>query len=66
MACKTIQRVSVPSLKLFGPMNKEFGEFSIALYEKIGWWATFCPPSVGFSKIGAPVTLAFTGRSKLS
>ena len=34
MACKTIQRVSVPNLKLFGPMEtelwaKEVGEFSI-------------------------------------
>ena len=45
MAYKTIQRVFVPNLKLFGPMNTTLqskdvesitiiGEFSITLYEK--------------------------------
>ena len=42
MVYKTMQRVSVPNLKLFGPMKteiwaKEVGEFSITLYGKIGW-----------------------------
>ena len=42
-----IQRVSVPNLKLFGPMitelwAKKVGEFSIMLYGKMGWWALFC------------------------
>ena len=41
MAYKTIQRVSVPNLKLFGSMKtelcaKEVGEFSIMAYGK---WA---------------------------
>ena len=39
---KTIQCVSVLNLNLFGPMKpklpaKEAGEFSIILYEKMGW-----------------------------
>ena len=39
---KTIQRVSVPNLNFFGPMKtkslvEEAGEFSIMLYEKMGW-----------------------------
>ena len=38
MACKTIQRVFVPSLKLLGPTNTELkakgvGEFSIVIWE---------------------------------
>ena len=42
MTFKTIQHVSVPNLKLFGPMKtelqvKEVGEFSITLYGKMGW-----------------------------
>ena len=42
IAYKTIQRVSVPNLNLFGPVKtelraKEVGEFSIMLYGKIGW-----------------------------
>ena len=46
--CKTMQRVFVPNLKLFGPTKtelwaKEVGEFSIILYGKRGWWAFFCP-----------------------
>ena len=37
-----MQRVSVPNLKLFGPMKteiwaKEAREFSITLYGKMGW-----------------------------
>ena len=41
-AYKTIQRVPVPNLNLFGPMKtespaKEVGEFSIMLYGKMGW-----------------------------
>ena len=49
-AYKTIQRVSVPNLKLFGPMNtelsaKEVGKFSVTLYGKMSWSALFCPPS---------------------
>ena len=47
MACKTIQLVYVPNLKLFGPMKtelwvKEVGEFSIMLYGKMGRWAHGC------------------------
>ena len=39
---KTMRRY----LKLFGSMNtklwtKEVGQFSITLYEKMGWWALF-------------------------
>ena len=39
---KTIQRVSVPHLKLFDPLNtelwaKEVGEFSTTLCGKMGW-----------------------------
>ena len=46
MADKTIQRVFVKNLKLFGPMKtelqaKEFGQFSIMLYRKMGWLASF-------------------------
>ena len=43
IAYKTVQRVSVPSLNLFGPVKtelraKEVGEFAIMLlYGKIGW-----------------------------
>ena len=42
IAYKTIQRVSVPNLNLFGPTKtevqaKEVGEFSIMLYGKMGW-----------------------------
>ena len=45
-AYKTIQRVSVPDLKLFGPMNTELWaievrKFSVTLYVKMGWWAFF-------------------------
>ena len=41
---------SVPNWMLFGPMTtglwgKEVGEFSIIIYEKMGWWAFFCPPT---------------------
>ena len=41
MACKTIQRVSVPNLKLFGSQKRELraeevGEFSIMFYGKMG------------------------------
>ena len=48
MAYKTIQRVSVLDLTLFGSMKtelwtKEVGNFSITLYEKMGWWAFSCP-----------------------
>ena len=44
LACKTIQRISVPNLKLFGPSKtelwaKEGGKFSIMLHGKMGWWA---------------------------
>ena len=44
MTYKTIQSVSVPNVKLFGPMKKEIrakeaAEFSITLYGKMGWWA---------------------------
>ena len=47
MANKTIQPVSVPNLKSFGPMKtdswaKEVGEVSIMLYGKIGSQALFC------------------------
>ena len=48
MAYKTILRVSVPNLKSLETLKTEFkevGEFSIMLYEKIGWWAFFCPPT---------------------
>ena len=50
MACKTIQHVSVPNLKLFEPnktklWEKEVGRFSIMLYGKMGWSAFFCPPT---------------------
>ena len=49
MACKTIQHVSVPNLKLFGTIKtelwaKEVWEFSITLYGKMGWWAFFWTP----------------------
>ena len=42
VAHKTIQCVCVPNLKLFGSTKtelwaKEVGEFSIMLYEKMGW-----------------------------
>ena len=42
MVYKTMQRGSLPTLKLFGPMKteiwvKEVGEFSITLHWKIGW-----------------------------
>ena len=42
MPCNTMQCVSVPNLKLFGPMEielrvKEVGEFSVRLYRKISW-----------------------------
>ena len=42
MAYKTIEHVSVPNLKSFGPTRtelraKEVGEFSIMFYEKMGW-----------------------------
>ena len=42
MAYKTIQRVSVPNMKLFESTKtklwaKEVGEFSIMLYGKMGW-----------------------------
>ena len=50
MAYKTIQRVSVPNLKLFGSLKtvlwaKEVGEFFIMLYRKMGWWGLFCLPT---------------------
>ena len=50
IAYKTIQRVSIPNLKLFGPTatelwGKEVGEFSIMFCGKMGWWALFCPPT---------------------
>ena len=43
MVYKTIQRIFVPILKLFGPSEteleaKEGGEFSIRLSGKMGWW----------------------------
>ena len=42
IACKTMQCVSVPSLKLFGQIKtelsaKEVGEVSVLLHGKIGW-----------------------------
>ena len=48
MTYKTIQRVSVPNLKLCGPMNielrpKQVEDFSITSYGKIGWWANLLP-----------------------
>ena len=47
MACKTIQRVSVSSLKLFGPIKtelwaKEVGEFSIIAHPG----GLYCPPTL--------------------
>ena len=44
MAFRTIQRVYLQNLDLFGPMKtelrgKEVREFSIMLHGKIGWWA---------------------------
>ena len=48
MACKTMQHVSVPNLKLCGKMKtelwtKEVWEFSVMLYAKRGWWASWLP-----------------------
>ena len=42
MAYKTIKRVSVPNLKVFGPTKrglraKEVGKFSVMLYGKMDW-----------------------------
>ena len=50
MANKTIQPVSVPNLKSFGPIKtdlwaKEVEEVSIMIYGKMGWQAVFCPPT---------------------
>ena len=50
MVCKTIQCVSPPNFKLFGPMETELcakavEEFSIRLYGKLGCWGLFCPPT---------------------
>ena len=49
MAWNTMQVVSVPNSNLFGKMKaellvKEVEGFSITLYNKMGWWAFFCPP----------------------
>ena len=46
MTYQTIQCISVPHLRLFGPMKTdlwviEVGEFSIMLYGKMGWKAFF-------------------------
>ena len=72
MAYKTIQRVSVPNLKLFGSMKtelraKEVGEFSIMSYGKVGWWASFSLRRninlQRFSELSTAITLAFISIS---
>ena len=50
MAYKTIQRVFVPNLKLFRPINtelwaREVGDFSIMLHGEKDWKAFFCLPT---------------------
>ena len=55
MACKTIQHVSVPYLKLFRPKKREKRKekrvgrrswrISVMLYGKMGCWAFFCLPT---------------------
>ena len=72
---KTIQHVSVPNLKLFGPVKtelwaKKFRGFSFTLYGKMGWWAFFCPPAwlpqykcMETFKLWTAVTLGFNGIS---
>ena len=50
MAHWTIQRVSVPNLKLLGSTKtelwaKKVGDFSILSYGEMGWWARFYLPT---------------------
>ena len=49
MKLKTIQRVSLLSLKLFGPMRKELQGKEVEGFFmsdwKMGWWVFFCPPT---------------------
>ena len=75
MAYKTIQRVSVPNLKSFGPTKtqlqaKEVGEFSIMLYGKMGRGRSLAHQHGchninvwRFSKLWTAVTFAFIGAS---
>ena len=71
MAHKTIQRVSVPNLKVFEPMktelwSKEAGEFSVMLYGKMGFVHQPCCHSISvwrFSRLLTAITLSFIGIS---
>ena len=77
IAIKTIQRVSVPNLNVFGQMEtelraKEFGGFSIMLYGEVGWVGTLLPtnmaaPSLNIVKtefmiIGTPDSISKIDR----